>query len=166
METPISGIHRVTAIASNPQRNLDFYTEVLGLRLVKRTVNFDHPGTYYFYFADATGTPGRFSHFSLGRLRRVAHWIQPSQRDFVQCSRAINEVWESRLVQEGVPVEKAGKRLGEEPPPRLWDRSRQSRKTLRNRRIISTNARSVISGSKRGPSSRVKACSVGYSSVV
>jgi glyoxalase family protein len=48
----------VTAIASNPQRNLHFYTEVLGLRLVKRTVNFDDPGTYHFYFADATGTPG------------------------------------------------------------------------------------------------------------
>ena len=46
MEKPISGIHHVTAIASNPQRNLDFYTEVLGLRLVKRTVNFDDPGTY------------------------------------------------------------------------------------------------------------------------
>jgi glyoxalase family protein len=42
---PISGIHHVTAIASNPQRHLDFYTEVLVLRLVKRTVNFDDPGT-------------------------------------------------------------------------------------------------------------------------
>jgi glyoxalase family protein len=58
MEKPISGIHHVTAIASNPQRNLDFYTEVLGLRLVKRTVNFDDPGTYHFYFVDATATPG------------------------------------------------------------------------------------------------------------
>jgi glyoxalase family protein len=53
----------VTAIASNPQRNLDFYTEVLGLRLVKRTVNFDDPGTYHFYFADATGTPGTILRF-------------------------------------------------------------------------------------------------------
>src|SRR5260370_26102528 len=52
MRQPISGIHHVTAIASNPQRNLDFYTRVLGLRLVKRTVNFDDPGTYHFYFAD------------------------------------------------------------------------------------------------------------------
>ena len=45
MEKPILGIHHVTAIASDPQRNLDFYTELLGLRLVKRTVNFDDPGT-------------------------------------------------------------------------------------------------------------------------
>ena len=54
----ITGIHHVTAIASDPQRNLDFYTEVLGLRLVKLTVNFDDPGTYHFYFGNARGTPG------------------------------------------------------------------------------------------------------------
>jgi catechol 2,3-dioxygenase-like lactoylglutathione lyase family enzyme len=52
------GIHHVTAIASDPQRNLDFYAGVLGLRLVKRTVNFDDPTTYHFYFGDADGTPG------------------------------------------------------------------------------------------------------------
>lgn len=55
---PIVGLHHVTAIASDPQRNLDFYTGVLGLRFIKRTVNFDDPGTYHFYFGDDTGTPG------------------------------------------------------------------------------------------------------------
>jgi glyoxalase family protein len=55
---PIAGLHHVTAIASDPQRNLDFYTEVLGLRFVKKTVNFDDPGTYHFYFGDDLGTPG------------------------------------------------------------------------------------------------------------
>src|SRR3954465_12667862 len=54
----IPGIHHITAIAGDPQRNLDFYTTVLGLRLVKLTVNFDDPGTYHFYFANADGTPG------------------------------------------------------------------------------------------------------------
>ncbi len=54
----VLGIHHVTAIASDPQRNLDFYAGVLGLRLVKRTVNFDEPGSYHFYFGDETGTPG------------------------------------------------------------------------------------------------------------
>ena len=54
----ISGIHHITAIASDPQRNLDFYTQVLGLRLVKLTVNFDDPGTYHFYFANRDGAPG------------------------------------------------------------------------------------------------------------
>ncbi len=58
MPSPIVGLHHVTAIASDPQRNLDFYTEVLGLRFVKRTVNFDDPGTYHFYFGDDVGSPG------------------------------------------------------------------------------------------------------------
>ena len=58
MKTLIAGLHHVTAIASDPQRNLDFYTQVLGLRFVKRTINFDDPGTYHFYFGDDTGSPG------------------------------------------------------------------------------------------------------------
>src|SRR4051812_2301929 len=58
MSTPIVGLHHVTAIASDPQRNLDFYTEVLGLRFVKRTINFDDPGTYHFYFGNDIGAPG------------------------------------------------------------------------------------------------------------
>ncbi|SNT36999.1 glyoxalase family protein [Granulicella rosea] len=74
MKTPIAGLHHVTAIASNPQRNLDFYTEVLGLRFVKKTVNFDDPGTYHFYFGDDTGKPGTiltffpWPHAKRGRL--------------------------------------------------------------------------------------------------
>jgi glyoxalase family protein len=53
-----NGIHHVTAIAGNAQRNLDFYTRTLGLRLVKKTVNFDDPGAYHFYYGDAAGSPG------------------------------------------------------------------------------------------------------------
>ncbi len=53
-----NGIHHVTAIAGDPRRNLDFYTGTLGLRLVKKTVNFDDPGTYHLYYGDADGTPG------------------------------------------------------------------------------------------------------------
>ena len=56
----IPGLHHVTVIASDPQRNLDFYAGLLGLRFVKRTVNFDDPGTYHFYFGDQRGTPGTF----------------------------------------------------------------------------------------------------------
>jgi glyoxalase family protein len=51
------GLHHVTAIATDPQRNVDFYTEVLGLRLVKTTVNFDDPGTYHLYYGDEAGRP-------------------------------------------------------------------------------------------------------------
>lgn len=54
----ISGIHHITAIAGDPQRTHDFYTDVLGLRLVKLTVNFDDPGTYHFYFGNEGGSPG------------------------------------------------------------------------------------------------------------
>jgi len=54
----IPGIHHVTAIAGDPQKNVDFYTGLLGLRLVKLTVNYDDPGTYHLYFGDETGSPG------------------------------------------------------------------------------------------------------------
>jgi glyoxalase family protein len=58
MESQILGIHHITAIAGDAQLNYDFYTGVLGLRLVKKTVNFDDPGTYHFYYGNETGTPG------------------------------------------------------------------------------------------------------------
>ena len=58
MENGILGLHHITAIASDAGRTLDFYTRVLGLRLVKKTVNFDDPGTYHFYFGNETGAPG------------------------------------------------------------------------------------------------------------
>jgi glyoxalase family protein len=54
----IPGIHHVTAIAGTPQENLDFYTSTLGLRFVKKTVNFDDPTTYHFYYGDSLGHPG------------------------------------------------------------------------------------------------------------
>ena len=56
--TRITGLHHVTCIAGDPQENLDFYTGVLGMRLVKRTVNQDEPTTYHLYYADADGHPG------------------------------------------------------------------------------------------------------------
>ena len=62
-KTVVHGIHHVTAIARDPQRNLDFYVGLLGLRFVKRTVNFDDPHTYHFYFGDEIGTPGSIMTF-------------------------------------------------------------------------------------------------------
>lgn len=58
MEKQINGLHHITAIASDPQTNYDFYTKILGMRFVKKTVNFDAPDVYHFYFADEIGTPG------------------------------------------------------------------------------------------------------------
>ena len=54
----LHGIHHITAIAGDPQRNVDFYTQLLGLRFAKRTVNFDDPSTYHLYYGDRTGRPG------------------------------------------------------------------------------------------------------------
>ena len=58
MTNTILGIHHITAIAGDAKRNFDFYTKVLGLRFIKKTVNFDDPGTYHFYYGDEVGTPG------------------------------------------------------------------------------------------------------------
>jgi glyoxalase family protein len=58
MNDTVKGIHHITAIAGNAKKNFDFYTGVLGLRLVKKTVNFDDPHTYHFYYGDKVGTPG------------------------------------------------------------------------------------------------------------
>ena len=71
---PVPVIHHVTAIAGDARRNLDFYTGVLGLRLVKKTVNFDDPGTYHLYYGDGSGQPGTiltffpWAHAAPGRL--------------------------------------------------------------------------------------------------
>jgi len=54
----ISGIHHVTAIAGDPQANIDFYAGILGLRMVKLTVNYDDPTTYHLYYGDEVGHPG------------------------------------------------------------------------------------------------------------
>ncbi|MBY0123130.1 ring-cleaving dioxygenase [Bacillus sp. S/N-304-OC-R1] len=58
MKKKTMGIHHITAIVGNPQENVDFYAGILGLRLVKQTVNFDDPGTYHLYFGNEAGQPG------------------------------------------------------------------------------------------------------------
>ncbi len=63
MTATTQGLHHVTAIASDPQKNIDFYVTGLGLRLVKKTVNFDDPGTYHLYYGDESGRPGTLMTF-------------------------------------------------------------------------------------------------------
>ncbi|MCU1425900.1 MAG: hypothetical protein JWM51_2191 [Microbacteriaceae bacterium] len=63
MNAHTSGLHHVTAIGGDPQRNIDFYIRGLGLRLVKKTVNFDNPGTYHLYYGDDAGRPGSLMTF-------------------------------------------------------------------------------------------------------
>jgi glyoxalase family protein len=114
MSQTIAGLHHVTAIASDPQRNLDFYVGALGLRLVKRTINFDDPGTYHFYFGDAVGTPGTILTFfpwpgarqgtrGSGEVATTAFSIPADSVAY----------WLDRLNQQHVPAERAPDRFGE-----------------------------------------------------
>src|SRR6476659_1967579 len=122
----VSGIHHITAIASNPQRTLDFYTHVIGLRLVKLTVNFDDPGTYHFYFGDEVGSPGTILTFfpwphvprgeiGTGQVVTIAFEVPGGSLDF----------WTKRLHQHALYMGGAEKRFGEEvvrfrDPDGLW----------------------------------------------
>lgn len=103
----ISGLHHVTAIAGDPQRNLDFYVGVLGLRLVKRTVNFDDPGSYHFYFGDERGSPGTIlTFFPWPGARRGLHGAgQIEATAFAVAPESVG-YWLNRLKQHGVTAEK------------------------------------------------------------
>lgn len=71
MSTLVNGLHHVTALAGDTQRNVDFYTQILGLRLVKKTVNFDAPDVYHLYYGDETGSPGSImTFFPYGNIPR------------------------------------------------------------------------------------------------
>ena len=106
MPTGVGGIHHVTAIASDPQRNLDFYAGVLGLRLVKRTVNFDDPSTYHFYFGDEAGNPGSILTFFPwpGSHRGRPGPGQVAVTSFVILPASVG-FWIERLVRYGIGYE-------------------------------------------------------------
>lgn len=114
MNNQILGIHHVTAIAGNAKRNYDFYTGVLGLRLIKKTVNFDDPHTYHFYYGDEKGTPGSILTFF--------PWegMQPGRRGTKQVTEIGYSVpagsldfWQNRLEQYNVIYNKPALKFGE-----------------------------------------------------
>src|SRR5687767_12579776 len=109
--TPILGIHHVTAIAADAQRNLDFYAGMLGLRLVKRTVNFDDPQTYHFYYGDDVGTPGTIMTFFPwpGARRGRQGTGQVAVTSFAVLPGALG-FWVERLLHHGVAYEGPVKR--------------------------------------------------------
>jgi predicted esterase/catechol 2,3-dioxygenase-like lactoylglutathione lyase family enzyme len=109
--THIRGIHHVTAIASDPQRNLDFYAGVLGLRLVKRTVNFDDPQTYHFYYGDDVGHPGSILTFFPwpGARRGRQGTGQVAVTSFAVLPAALG-FWIERLLRHGVKYEGPARR--------------------------------------------------------
>ena len=113
MKKHTTGIHHITAIVGHPQENIDFYAGVLGLRLVKQTVNFDDPGTYHLYFGDEGGKPGTIITFfpwadayhgriGDGQVGITSYVVPVGSLDF----------WEKRLAKFKVSFEKV-ERFGE-----------------------------------------------------
>jgi len=111
----ILGLHHITAIAGDARRNQDFYTKVLGLRLVKKTVNFDDPGTYHFYFGNETGTPGTILTFfpwegigagrtGTGMATEIGYSVPAGSLEF----------WKERFTRAGVKHGEISQRLGEQ----------------------------------------------------
>lgn len=105
MENKILGLHHVTAIASNAKVNLDFYTNVLGMRLVKKTVNFDDPSTYHFYFGDEIGTPGTIlTFFPWADVRQGVNGSGMATHIGYSVPQGSSSFWKDRLTQFNVPI--------------------------------------------------------------
>jgi glyoxalase family protein len=109
-----NGIHHATAIAGPARRNIEFYTRTLGLRLVKKTVNFDDPGTYHLYYGDEQGRPGTvltffpWKHVAPGRLG-----VGQTQETLFRAPEGAIGYWTHRFVEQGVPHRAPEKRFGE-----------------------------------------------------
>lgn len=114
MDNKILGLHHITAIAGDARRNLDFYTRILGQRFVKKTVNFDDPATYHFYFGNETGTPGtvltffpwknvRQGHTGTGMATNISYSVPKSSLEF----------WQQRFKNLWVRYEEPAELFGE-----------------------------------------------------
>lgn len=109
-----SGIHHVTAIAVKPQATIEFHARVLGLRLVKRTVNFDDPQTYHLYFGDAEGAPGTIlSLFPWPGAGRGERGDGEARRIGLRVPEGSLDFWRERLTHAGI-VHSAVASFGEE----------------------------------------------------
>lgn len=103
MEHKVLGLHHITAIAGDAQRNHDFYTRILGLRLVKKTVNFDDPQTYHFYFGDRTGTPGTIlTFFPWTRVRKGKNGAGMATEIAYSVPVGSLSFWKERFEEKGV----------------------------------------------------------------
>lgn len=115
MENRVLGIHHITAIARSAQKNYEFYTKLLGLRLVKKTVNFDDPQTYHLYYGNETGTPGTIltffpwegigaGHAGTGMATEIGYSVPAGSLDF----------WKERFNQYKIKYEQPDRRFSEE----------------------------------------------------
>ena len=111
----IKGLHHVTAVTGNGQRNVDFYRNVLGQRLVKRTVNFDAPDTYHFYFGDEVGSPGGIlTFFAWSNVRRGMRGNGETNAVAYQVPLDSLGFWQEHLQQNGIIPEPIEKRFNED----------------------------------------------------
>lgn len=115
MEERILGLHHITAIADSAKKNLDFYTKVLGLRLLKKTVNFDDPGTYHLYYGDEVGSAGTILTFfpyegsrpgrtGSGMISHIGYAVPEGSFDF----------WTKRFEENNVSFSKPAEKFGEQ----------------------------------------------------
>ncbi|HET9905397.1 MAG TPA: ring-cleaving dioxygenase [Anaerolineales bacterium] len=112
---PIKGLHHVTAVARDPQRNIDFYRNVLGQRFVKRTVNFDSPDTYHFYFGDEAGSPGSIlTFFAWPNMRRGIRGNGETNALAYNVPAGSLGFWQEHLKQNGITPKAIEKRFGED----------------------------------------------------
>jgi glyoxalase family protein len=114
MNDSIMGIHHITAIAGQAQRNYDFYTKILGLRMVKKTVNFDDPETYHLYYGNEKGSPGTILTFfpwtyvkkgttGVGMATEIGYSVPSGSLDF----------WAERFKDYGIKYNPTSERFGE-----------------------------------------------------
>jgi len=115
MENKILGLHHITAIAGDAKRNFNFYSNILGLRFIKKTVNFDDPGTYHFYFGDEVGSAGTILTFfpwgegiqqgrkGSGMATEIGYSVPKGSLEF----------WQKRFEQYNVIYNKPSEKFGE-----------------------------------------------------
>ena len=116
MDNRILGLHHITAIAGDAKRNYDFYTRVLGLRLVKKTVNFDDPETYHFYFGDEAGTPGTIlTFFPWGnRVKQGRRGTQQVTEIGYAVPSGSLDFWKERLEANNIIFNNVAEKFGEQ----------------------------------------------------
>lgn len=114
----VNGLHHVTAISGPAQENLDFYAGVLGMRLVKRTVNQDDPGTYHLFYADAEGRPGTdLTFFPWAQMAPPRDGYGRAMETSLEVPGGSLEFWAARLERYGVTPQAAETRFGDRVLP-------------------------------------------------
>ena len=115
MKAQILGLHHITAMASDPKANLDFYTRILGLRFIKKSVNQDEPGTYHLYYGDYAGSPGTvLTFFPWAGLRRGRPGTGQSSAVGFSIPAGALAFWQTRLAKLGVATKPIEQRFADQ----------------------------------------------------